>query len=112
MLLIDSKIEWMYNNEYMVMDTDAYAICLCPTLSGMLQICEEYAFNYKNTLNTTKSQVIFEKRSRRFTKFNHERLICEKMCASWYYNMHSVIIEKILLMSIKLINFDDSDCCS
>ena len=36
---------------------------LCPTLSGiqkkMLQICEEYAFNYKITFNATKSQLLY-----------------------------------------------------
>ena len=35
---------------------------LCPTLSGvqgMLQICEEYAFNYKRTFNATKSQLLY-----------------------------------------------------
>ena len=35
---------------------------LCPTLSGiqkMLQICEEYTFNYKITFNATKSQLLY-----------------------------------------------------
>ena len=35
---------------------------LCPTLSGiqkMLQICEEYAFNYKITFNATKSKLLY-----------------------------------------------------
>ena len=39
-----------------------YISLLCPTLSGiqkMLHICEEYAFNYKITLNATKSQLLY-----------------------------------------------------
>ena len=34
---------------------------LCPTFSGIqfLQICEEYAFNYKITFNAAKSQLLY-----------------------------------------------------
>ena len=53
----------MYNNEYMGIYSYADDIgLLCSTLSRiqkMLQISEEYAFNYKITLNATKSQFLY-----------------------------------------------------
>ena len=62
-ILRDSKIGCMYNNEYMGIFAYADDISvLCLILSGiqkMLQICEEYAFNYKITFNATKSQLLY-----------------------------------------------------
>ena len=53
----------MYYNYYMGIFTYADDISLLSsTLSGiqkMLQICEEYAFNYKITFNVPKSQLLY-----------------------------------------------------
>ena len=71
----------------------------------MLQICEEYAFNYKISFNATKSQLLYSS----YLDKNHSDLLnltrkdgnvisyvskCAR--ASWYYNIQLIVLWRSL----------------
>ena len=62
-ILRGSNIGCRYGNEYMGIYSYADDISLlCPTLSGiqkMLELCEDYAQNFKITFNASKSQLLY-----------------------------------------------------